>query len=110
MAKAGAQRPDPICGLNLRNIQHMSSAPTTKSKPAAKPGKNGAPVKGGKGPKDFDHPIFHELAFQEDPNNLYRQTVGSMLQASDLMGLGHELKIILAQPKNEIIVTSPSHG
>ncbi|MFO0831408.1 MAG: Glu/Leu/Phe/Val dehydrogenase [Phycisphaerales bacterium] len=87
----------------------MASAPTQpKSKPApAKPGKNGTPVKGGKASRDFDHPIFHELAFPEDSNNLYRQTVGSMLQAADLMGLSHEMKIILAQPKNEIMVHFP---
>ncbi|MFZ4573527.1 MAG: Glu/Leu/Phe/Val family dehydrogenase [Phycisphaerales bacterium] len=54
-----------------------------------------------------NHPIFEELGFPTDPNNLYRQTVGSMLHASDLMGLPHYLKIILAQPKNEIMVHFP---
>jgi len=56
---------------------------------------------------DDSHPIFEELGFQTDPNNLYRQTVGSMLHAADVMGLPHYLKIILAQPKNEIMVNFP---
>ncbi len=53
------------------------------------------------------HPIFDELGFPSDPNNLYRQTVGSMLHAADVMGLHHYMKIILAQPKNEIMVHFP---
>jgi len=57
--------------------------------------------------KDFKSLIFDELGFQSDPNNLYRQTVGSMLYAADLMKLPHYLKIILAQPKNEIMVHFP---
>ena len=36
---------------------------------------------------EFNHPIYDELAFPTDPNNLYRQTVGSMLQGADLMDL-----------------------
>ncbi len=57
-------------------------------------------------PQD-NHPIFDELGFQADPNNLYRQTVGCMLHAADVMELPHYLKIILAQPKNEIMVHFP---
>ncbi len=53
------------------------------------------------------HPIFEELGFPTDPNNLYRQTVGSMLNAADAMGLPHYLKLVLAQPKNEIMVHFP---
>lgn len=56
---------------------------------------------------DMDHPIYRELGFPTDPNNLYRQTVSSMLQAAELMDLSHELKLILAQPKNEIMVHFP---
>jgi glutamate dehydrogenase (NAD(P)+) len=54
-----------------------------------------------------NHPIFDELQFPTDPNNLYRQTVFCMLQAADLMNLPHQLKIVLAQPKNEIMVHFP---
>lgn len=53
------------------------------------------------------HPIFEELLFPKDPDNLYRQTVGSMLHAADVMEMPHYLKIILAQPKNEIMVHFP---
>jgi glutamate dehydrogenase (NAD(P)+) len=52
-------------------------------------------------------PIFDELGFPTDPNNLYRQTVSSMLRGAELMGLPHYLKIVLAQPKNEIMVHFP---
>jgi glutamate dehydrogenase (NAD(P)+) len=93
----------------------MSATKKTAPAPAGKNGK--APANGkasakvgagkvGKG-NEFDHPIFHELQLPSDVNNLYRQTVGSMLQAADLMGLPHQLKIILAQPKNEIMVHFP---
>jgi glutamate dehydrogenase (NAD(P)+) len=59
------------------------------------------------GPAIASHPIFEELAFPTDPNNLYRQTVSSMLAAADLMGLPKYLKLILAQPKNEIMLHFP---
>jgi len=84
----------------------MSSATASKknAKPNAKPGaKNAAPSKG----QAFHHPIFDELGFPIDPNNLYRQTVLCMLQAADMMNLPHQLKIVLAQPKNEIMVHFP---
>lgn len=55
----------------------------------------------------YYNPIFDELGFPSDPANLYRETVGAMLQAAELMGLSHELQIILAQPKNEIMVNFP---
>lgn len=74
---------------------------------AAKGKKNSNQPRGDEGANAMRHPIFDELAFPTDPNNLYRQTVGSMLQAADMMNLPHELKIILAQPKNEIMVHFP---
>jgi glutamate dehydrogenase (NAD(P)+) len=55
----------------------------------------------------YDHPIFNDLSFPKDPSNLYRETVGSMLQAADVMGLPQYLKLVLAQPKNEIMVHFP---
>jgi len=90
-------------------------APLSNGKaPAGKPlppkpvlGKGASRGPGKTAAAEMKHPIFDELAFPSDPNNLYRQTVGSMLQAADLMGLPHELKIILAQPKNEIMVHFP---
>ncbi len=58
-------------------------------------------------PASYNSPIFDELGFPTDANNLYRQTVGSMLYASELMGLPHRVQIILAQPKTEIMVHFP---
>lgn len=52
-------------------------------------------------------PVCDEVGLPEDPDNLYTQSVGTMLRAADLVGLKHRLKIILAQPKNEIMVHFP---
>ncbi len=89
-------------------------APTPAPKPVAKtapvPAKANKPAKPAAkaaGKPEADHPIYDELGFSKDPNNLYRQTVGSMLEAAELMNLPHHLKIILAQPKNEIMVHFP---
>lgn len=52
-------------------------------------------------------PVFDELGFPTDPNNLYLQTVEVMLKAADLIELPHRVKIILAQPQSEIMVHFP---
>jgi glutamate dehydrogenase (NAD(P)+) len=51
--------------------------------------------------------IFDELGMQHDPNNLYLQTIDAVLTAAELLELPHHLKLILAQPKNEIMVHFP---
>jgi len=79
------------------------SVQKTVSKPAGKSGTKAPETNG----EVLKHPIFDELALPTDPNNLYRQTVGSMLHAADVMDLPHYLQIILAQPKNEIMVHFP---
>ena len=78
----------------------VAAKPVVKVRPgpAPAPGSNSELLK---------HPIFDELGFPTDSNNLYRQTVSSMLAAADLMNLPHHLQIILAQPKNEIMVHFP---
>ena len=48
-------------------------------------------------------PVFHEVGLPEEVDNLYTQTVGVMLTAAQLMDLPHEIQVILAQPKNEIM-------
>jgi len=53
------------------------------------------------------HPILAELEFRYDPNDLYQQTVNAVLHAADLLDLPHHLKLILAQPKNELMVHFP---
>ncbi len=56
---------------------------------------------------DARDPIFDELGFPTDPDNLYLQTVAQMLKAAELIDLKHRVKIILAQPKNEAMVHFP---
>ncbi|MCC6284469.1 MAG: Glu/Leu/Phe/Val dehydrogenase [Phycisphaerales bacterium] len=53
------------------------------------------------------NPVFDELGFPKDPDNLYTQTCEVMLGAAETMGLPHRLKIILAQPMSEIMVHFP---
>ncbi|MEN0019389.1 MAG: Glu/Leu/Phe/Val dehydrogenase [Planctomycetota bacterium] len=52
-------------------------------------------------------PIFEELGFPTDPNNLYTQTVATMLHSAEILDLKHRVRIILAQPKNEVMVHFP---
>ncbi len=52
-------------------------------------------------------PIFDELGFPTDPDNLYTQTVGTVLEACDMLDVRHRVRIICAQPKNEIMVHFP---
>jgi len=51
--------------------------------------------------------IFDELGMKQDPHNLYLQTIDAVLTAAEILELPHHLKIILAQPKNEIMVHFP---
>ncbi len=53
------------------------------------------------------NPIFDELGFPTDPDNLYTQTCEVMLGSAEMIGLKHRVQIILAQPKNEIMVHFP---
>ena len=52
-------------------------------------------------------PIFEELGLVRDARNLFHQTIDQVLVASDLVGLEHHQRIILAEPKNEIMVHFP---
>ncbi|MEZ6242270.1 MAG: Glu/Leu/Phe/Val dehydrogenase [Phycisphaerales bacterium] len=52
-------------------------------------------------------PVVEELSFPDDPDNLYLQTVSTMLGAADIIDLKHRVRIILAQPKNEVMVHFP---
>ncbi len=53
--------------------------------------------------------IFHELEEYYDEHNLYFQTIGSVLEAAQALNVPHRLKLILTQPKNEIMVHFPVH-
>ena len=41
---------------------------------------------------DYNSPIFEELGFPTDTNTLYRETVGCMLHAAELMGMPHRIQ------------------
>lgn len=51
--------------------------------------------------------ILRELGFRFDPENIYQQVLGSVLKAADLIDAPHHLQMIMAQPKNELIVHFP---
>lgn len=51
--------------------------------------------------------IFQELQECYEEDNLYFQTIGSVLEAADQLAVPHRLKLILSQPKNEIMVHCP---
>lgn len=51
--------------------------------------------------------VFEELEIVRDPGNLFHQTIEQVLIAAGIVGLKHHQQIILAQPKNEIIVHFP---
>jgi len=51
--------------------------------------------------------VFDELGMERDPDNLYLQTIGAVLHAAEILELPHHVQLILAQPKNEIMVHFP---
>ena len=51
--------------------------------------------------------IFEELEYYYDDRNLYFQTVTAVLEASEILDLPHRVKLILSQPKNEIMFHLP---
>lgn len=51
--------------------------------------------------------ILSELGFRYDPNNLYQQTASQVLNAAKLLEVPDFLQLILAQPKNELMVHFP---
>lgn len=58
---------------------------------------------------DSHHPnhVLDELGFRFDPNNLFQQTANALLEAAEILDLPHHLRLILAQPKTEIMVHFP---
>jgi glutamate dehydrogenase (NAD(P)+) len=51
--------------------------------------------------------IFEELEEIYEEDNLYFRTIGSVLEAANQLNVPHRLKLILTQPKNEIMVHCP---
>ena len=52
--------------------------------------------------------VFEELEMAYGPDNIYGQTIVSILEAAEMLDLPHRLKLILAQPKNEIMIHFPA--
>ncbi len=59
-------------------------------------------------PRQSAREIFDELEEYYDEDNLYYQTISSVLEAADLIDLPHNVKLMLSQPKNEIMVHFPA--
>lgn len=57
--------------------------------------------------QNLGSPVFDELGMERDPDNLYLQTIDAVLHAAEVIGLPHHIQLILAQPKNEIMVHFP---
>jgi glutamate dehydrogenase (NAD(P)+) len=66
-----------------------------------------APMKQSGVTKHLPTAVFEELEIVRDPGNLFHQTIEQVLIASQMAGLKHHQQIILAQPKNEIMVHFP---
>lgn len=48
-----------------------------------------------------------ELGFRYDPSDLYQQVIGLVLGAAEILDQPRHLRLIMAQPKNELIVHFP---
>ena len=56
---------------------------------------------------DHSISVLSELGFRYDPSNLYQQVATQVLNSAKLLDLPRHLQMILAQPKNEIMVHYP---
>ena len=53
------------------------------------------------------HEILGELEFRYQEDNIYIQTINTILHAADLLKIPKRLKLIMAQPKREIMTHFP---
>ncbi len=51
--------------------------------------------------------IFEELGMEHDPNNLYLQVLESVLDGAELLDVPRHIRLIISQPKNEIMTHFP---
>jgi glutamate dehydrogenase (NAD(P)+) len=51
--------------------------------------------------------VFEQVRLRYEPDNIYIQTIASILEAAERLNLPRRLQLILAQPKNEIMVHLP---
>jgi len=57
---------------------------------------------------DMNHPLLHDLEVSYEPDNIYYQTISAVLDAAEPLELPYRLRLILAQPKAELIVNLPA--
>lgn len=51
--------------------------------------------------------VFDELGLSCEPDNIYFQTMSPILKAADMMDVPERLRLVMAQPKNEIMIHFP---
>lgn len=51
--------------------------------------------------------IFEEIGVTPQPGNLFHEVAGRLLLAAEMVGLRHHQQLMLAQPKNEVMVQFP---
>lgn len=56
---------------------------------------------------DNPSPVLQKVGLTYDPDNLYLQVISDVLEASDRLDVPERLKLIIAQPKNEIMFHFP---
>ncbi len=78
----------------IPDFTYTMNPPTATESPAASPA-------------HLPSAVFEELEIVKDPANLFHQTIEQVLIAADLIGMRHHQRIIIAQPKNEIMVHFP---
>ena len=82
--------------MNVESLSDPEMAKASIAAPTARPS-NGI----------LTSSVYDELGMERDPNNLYLQVIDSVLNAAEILELPHHLQLILAQPKNEIMVHFP---
>jgi len=53
------------------------------------------------------HSVLAELGFRYDPGDLYQQVISMVLRTAERLDVPYHLQLILAQPKNELMVHFP---
>lgn len=56
---------------------------------------------------DITESIFRELDITYGPDNIYFQIISAVMESCERLQLPHHLKLLMAQPKNELIIHFP---
>lgn len=102
--------PMPMANVKAATSSAQATASSTRAAPDGRSSRTAVlePPPVGVAAKPRVHArMFEELEIVRDPANLFHQTIETVLGAAELVGLKHHQQIILAQPKNEIMVHFP---